>query len=142
MSKFKPYMISNMMSFASLVLVFVFLSYMDQVPFDENTVLLLFAMTSCISVVMFLTDKIRTKQKEDRIVIIDLLEIAGVVLGIGIPVGLIPVEWPVLLLVAAIILGVYFITILMVMIKTKTDEKHINDVLSNMRRKKRGVKNA
>lgn len=136
MADFKPYIIINFVSYAALTLVFSIAKLIfPGIPFDGETLILLFVMTLCIALAMFFTDKAGF---ENRVIaaLVDVLEIILIVFGIGLMSGLMPFEPLTFIVVGCMIAVVYFAVVGLLMIKTSADAEKINKRLTDLKSKR------
>lgn len=135
MKEFRPYILTSLISYAVLVLVFVIGNFItDELKVTGIIMIVLFCMIICISLLMYFTDKINIKNKAVS-VIVDLIEIFAVVFGIGLPSDFISSEWLVIIIVSIVILIVYFSVAGVLIIKTNADAEEINARLKNLKSK-------
>ena len=135
MMDFKPSIITNFVSYAVLVLIFTICNFFtDELAVTGKTVLILFMMTTCITVLMYLTDKLNIKNKAVS-VIVDIVEIFVVVFGIGLPSDFVSSEKLVILIVSIVILIVYFSVAGVLIIMTNADAEEINTRLKGLKSK-------
>ncbi len=132
MSKFKFYITMNCVSFTVLMLIYTVLCLFGLSTVNAAAVLILLAMTTCIAVLIFFTDKLTCNSIVLRI-FVDLAAIVTVVFMIGGPTGFIPLEPAYVLIVLAMILVVYFATFGVLVIKNKADAEDINKKINEMK---------
>ena len=140
MDKFKQYFFVDCVSFTILTVLYTALSLLGVTPApDAQIVFILLAMTTCIAVLLSITDRFFSGFSPMRMVV-ELAEVFGVVFLIGGLTGFIPIwEEPIyILIVAAMILAIYFGTWFMMLLKTQADANEINRKIRKLHHKEEG----
>ncbi len=133
MEKFKMYVSVACTSFTILMLIFTVLSLFDITgTVNAIAVLVLMAMTMIIAVALFFTDKIPVSTQLARSAM-DMAVILAVVLGLGSAFGVVPLTSDAIAVAVAMSAAVYAGTVLIMMIKTKSDVDEINRTIRNIR---------
>ncbi|WP_232695459.1 DUF3021 domain-containing protein [Brevibacillus daliensis] len=126
MFKLKHYLTTSCISFTLLILIFSILDIINVFPpITAYSVFQIFFMTSCITVLMYFTDKIPVKNNL-MMIAIHLSDILFVVLTVGLLMNMFVLSKTNLLAICIIILLVYFGVYSVVMIKNHVDANYIN----------------
>ncbi|MDU4694994.1 MAG: DUF3021 family protein [Paenibacillus sp.] len=126
MIKLKTYITIDCISYTFVILIFSGLSLLDVLP-SLTTLLALqiFAMTTCIALLMFLTDRIPWKSLWSSIAV-DIVTVLVSVFGIGWLFRVFPMDWPNFALIGGMSVMVYFAVFGVLVIKDRVDADKIN----------------
>lgn len=134
MSKIQTYIITNCISFTVLILVYSLLSVFGVTELSAPAVFVLFVMTTCVAVAMFLTDKLAIKNKV-LAMLVDIGDIVLVVFGVNALLGAFPMGLDTAVAMLVIIVIVYFAVVGVFILRTKADVDEINKQLGALNRK-------
>jgi len=140
MSKIQTYIMTNCISYTVLILVYTLLAALDMVNLTVEAVFVLFAMTTCVAVAMFFTDKLAIKNRFLAI-LVDLGDIALVVFGINALLGTFPMGLETVAMMLVVMVIVYFAATGIFLLRTKADEEAINKQLGILDRKGKNGEN-
>lgn len=126
MSKLKIHFNIICYSFTFLVLLYAFLAWLGVFPpLATSNIFLFLAMTTGITVLIALTDKLPIKNSL-LCSLIRILDITLVVFTLGILTDLFPLEWSYIFYTLGMILVIYFGVCGVLMIKDQADAQAIN----------------
>lgn len=135
MAKFKYYFTMDCVSFTLLALLYSLLSVFGFATVAVEAIFILFLMTTCIAVLIFLTDKIPVNSTPLSMAL-NLADIVAVVFIIGGFTGFIPFEAPYVGIVLGMIAAVYFGTFGVLAIKNRADAENINRQIKKMKQER------
>lgn len=135
MAKFKYYFTMDCVSFTFLALLYSLLSAFGFATVAVEAIFILFLMTTCIAVLIFLTDKIPVNSTPLSMAL-NLADIVAVVFIIGGFTGFIPFEAPYVGIVLGMIAAVYFGTFGVLAIKNRADAENINRQIKKMKQER------
>lgn len=126
MSTLKAYFNINSYSFTFLVLLYALLAWLDVFPpLATGDIFIFFIMTTCITFLIQLTDKLPIANPL-LCSLIRILDIVFVVYTIGFLSDLFPLNWINILTTLGMIVLIYFCVYGVMMIKDQADAKAIN----------------
>ncbi len=137
MSSFKEYFTYDCISFSLLMLIYSALGVVSYFPQpDAVTVFKLFAMTSCVVILMFFTDKIfLTSKSLLRKVIVDIINTFLSVFVLGFGFDMLRFSWKNVLSISIMIFIIYFSVFGVTIIKNTVEADSINKKIRIIRGK-------
>lgn len=136
MSIFKKYFTLDCISYTFLVLVYSLLSLLDVLPPLQTALAIqLFAITSCIQMLMFLTDQIPLGNRLASMAV-DIADVLLVVFTVGPLIGLLPWGWDNFAIIAGMSVTVYFAVYGVMIIKDQVDASRINKRIQRIQQSK------
>ncbi|MGG3453091.1 DUF3021 family protein [Paenibacillus rhizolycopersici] len=135
MTQFKTYFTIDCISFTFVILIFSGLSLLDLLPSLTTLIALqIFAMTTCITFLMTLTDRIPWKSLWPSI-LIDIVTVLFSVFAIGWLFHVFPMDWPNFAVISGMSVVVYFSVYGVLIIKDRVDADKINQQIQSKHNK-------
>ncbi|MBM6994404.1 hypothetical protein D3C76_110950 [compost metagenome] len=135
MTQFKTYFTIDCISFTFVILIFSGLSLLDLLPSLTTLIALqIFAMTTCITFLMTLTDRIPWKSLWPSI-LVDIVTVLFSVFAIGWLFHVFPMDWPNFAVISGMSVVVYFAVYGVLIIKDRVDADKINQQIQSKHNK-------
>ncbi|MNW44944.1 hypothetical protein D3C74_221950 [compost metagenome] len=135
MTQFKTYFTIDCISFTFVILIFSGLSLLDLLPSLTTLIALqIFAMTTCITFLMTLTNRIPWKSLWPSI-LIDIVTVLFSVFAIGWLFHVFPMDWPNFAVISGMSVVVYFSVYGVLIIKDRVDADKINQQIQSKHNK-------
>ncbi|MGG6310692.1 DUF3021 family protein [Paenibacillus macerans] len=136
MFKLKNYLVTDCISFTFVTLVYSILSSLDVLPpFKTVLVFQMFAITTCVALLMFLTDRIPWKSLWPSMAV-DILVVLLSVFTVGPLLRVFPLNWANFAVISGMSLLVYFAVYGVLMIKDRADADRINQQIQTIQKNK------
>jgi hypothetical protein len=137
MSSFKEYFTYDCISFSLLMLIYSALGLVNYFPQPNTfTVFELFAMTSCVVILMFFTDNFfHTSKSLLRKIIVDIIDTLFSVFILGIAFNMLSFSWKNVLSITIMVFAIYFGVLGITIIKNQADADNINKKIRKIRNK-------
>ncbi|GIP49629.1 hypothetical protein J53TS2_32200 [Paenibacillus sp. J53TS2] len=135
MTQFKTYFTIDCISFTFVILIFSGLSLLDLLPSLTTLIALqIFAMTTCITFLMTLTNRIPWKSLWPSI-LVDIVTMLFSVFAIGWLFHVFPMDWPNFAVISGMSVVVYFAVYGVLIIKDRVDADKINQQIQSKHNK-------